>query len=137
MGVEICPHCVIFSTPYYDPHLVRLLLMGTDVTEYLDVCDFIILGDLVPVNKNQLSVPLMSPITCKRLPILLDVSLLDLGCSGNFMKWQYFCAFPVLGHINSSIRPGWRARLLVSLLLIHSPQYTPMYKTTYLQYKKT
>ena len=86
---------------------MRLLIMGTEAADYVAVCDFRILGYLVSVNKNQVPVPLMSPMPWKMQPLLLEMALLHLVFNVPITRWRYYYSFPVLVQMNLFVSPGW------------------------------
>ena len=51
-GVDWSFICDIFA-PYFDLHLVHILLLGPDIADYVALCEFFILGDLVTGNKKS------------------------------------------------------------------------------------
>ena len=102
---------------------MRLLIMGTEAADYVAVCDFRILGYLVSVNKNQVPVPLMSPMPCKMQPLLLEMALLHLVFNVTITRWRYYYYFPVLVQMNLFVSPGW---MLTSPVSFYSTdQFSP------------
>ena len=67
----------------------------------------------------------MSPITWKRRPILLDMTLIYLCLLFILVRWRHSCAFTMLGEINAFIVPGCRVRLPVDRSI--NSQFYPTY----------
>ena len=90
------------------------IILGTNITDNTAICDLGAFGDFVTVDKKQVLVPWISPITWKRHPLFLETSLLYLSLLGTFTRFRNYWVLTVLGQMTAFTITGCRVRSPVS-----------------------